>query len=68
MILDDFGLFFVTEPLIRVSVLLRGYQVDDLENLMLDVILIDEGQYLVFDRWEVSNLEDRGSLIIVFIQ
>ena len=35
---------------------------------MLDVILINEGQYLVFDCWEVGDLEDRGSLIVVFIQ
>ena len=35
---------------------------------MLDVILINEGQYLVFDCWEVSDLEDRGPLIIVLIQ
>ena len=58
MILDDFGLLVLAEALIRVSILLRGDQVDDLEDLVLDVVLIDKGQYLILDGREVSHLED----------
>ena len=35
---------------------------------MLNIILVDEGQNLLLDRREISNLKDRWSLIVVFIE
>ena len=44
------------------------YQVNNFKHLMLNIILVDEGQNLLLDRREISNLKDRWSLIVVFIE
>jgi len=54
--------------LIRViALLLCVNQINDLKNLMLNVVLIDEGQDLIPHCWEVCHLRDRRSFVIVFI-
>ena len=43
---------------IRVTALLSRDQVNDLKNLMLNIILINKGQNLMLDCWEVCDLEN----------
>lgn len=35
---------------------------------MLNIILVNEGQDLLLDGWEVCNLEYRWPLVVIFVQ
>ena len=54
--------------LLGIVAVFSGDQVDDLQDFVLDVVLVDEGQNLVLDRREICKLENRWSLIIVFTE
>ena len=67
LVLDNFSGILVLNG-IFFSALLRIDQVDNFQDLGLDVVLVDKGQNLVFYCWEVGYLENRGSLVVVFVE
>ena len=68
VVLCNFFLFALANAFVRVAFLLVGDQIDDLKDLVLDVVLVDEGQNVVFHGGEVGHLEDGGSIVVVFVQ
>ena len=58
----------VNSSVVRVTLLLSVDEVDDFEHLVLDVVLVDEGQNVVFDGWEVRHLRNGRTLVVVFVQ
>jgi len=67
VVLGNFLSLTLRDAFLGVALLLRVDKIDNFEHLVLDVVLVDEGEDVILDGREVGHLRDRGTLVVIFV-